>query len=174
MSWAKRVLIMPIGALPGRKPGRRALPWIVAAARSVSFSTSATGTVISRACLQPSIKATYSPTDPGPGGNLRFPSRESNRAVLAASGRGRLRGFLERVRLIRGFPAKGVFGAAEVPERGRLSIDRPAQLQRFDHALRSKIEVRPDDVHQPLFWDDSGAEAVDHHRNRLGHADRVC
>jgi len=58
---------------------------------------------------------------------LALPSRDSDGAVteMLATGRaGRLRGFLERVRLVGSFPAEGVFGPAEMAECGGLAVDR--------------------------------------------------
>src|ERR1041385_6246757 len=112
---------------------------MLAATRSVSFSTSATGTVTSRACLHPSINTISPILDASAPSRLRqlFPSRESNRAVqmdnLAMGCAGRLRGFLERVRLVGGFPAERIFGAAEMAEGRGLAINRAAELQRVDH-----------------------------------------
>src|SRR6185295_17841557 len=96
---------------------------------------------------------------------------------LGAGGGQRLRAFLRRFFQCAGFvgrfPTEAVFGTAEVAEGRSLSIDRAAQLQVVDHALGGQDEMRANQLDQALFFDGAGVEGVDHHRYRLGHADRV-
>src|SRR5215218_7900137 len=62
-----------------------------------------------------------------------------NRQLLAAVGAQR-RGFVGPL------PGEFRFGAAEVPERGGLLVDRTAQVERFDDAARRQLEMRAHQV----------------------------
>ena len=54
--------------------------------------------------------------------------------------------FAQRFRLIGRFPGEMSFGAAEMAERRGRAVDRPAQLQMIDDALRREREVRADEL----------------------------
>lgn len=58
-------------------------------------------------------------------------------------------------------------------ERGRLTINRAAQIQHVDDAGRTKIKLLSDDFRQCVVGNDAGALRIDQQRNRIGHADRV-
>src|SRR5204863_2913277 len=53
---------------------------------------------------------------------------------------------LERRRFVGPLPRELRLGAAEVAERGRLLIDRTAQVQLFHDPARRQLEVRADDL----------------------------
>src|SRR5580692_3998798 len=81
MSPANFDLTRPTGALPGRKPGSLTFFWSSDTTRPVSSTTSATGTVISRECLQPSTSATICPLIPQ--GPYAFPHGRGSPAMNA-------------------------------------------------------------------------------------------
>src|SRR6185437_11971739 len=64
-----------------------------------------------------------------------------SRLVLAGRRACERRLFLQRRRLVRSFPGKVFLRAAKVPVGCGLPVDRPAQVQALDNALRSQLEV---------------------------------
>src|SRR4051812_21665836 len=67
--------------------------------------------------------------------------------ILLPSGCRHRRIGLQGLGLISSFPAEGVFGAAKVAERRGFPVDRAAQAEMFDHALRREREVRANQIH---------------------------
>src|SRR5947209_13713326 len=67
------------------------------------------------------------------------------------------RGCFQRRRLVRPFPREFGFGAAEVAERRRLLVDRPAQIELFHDAARRQLEVIAHDAGDGVFRDAAGA-----------------
>src|SRR6185503_20151400 len=63
--------------------------------------------------------------------------------------------------------------AAEVPVRGRRTVDRLAQIERRDDAARREVEDLADGAHQLALRDRGRPEGVHHHAHRLRHADGV-
>src|SRR5580704_12586305 len=72
-----------------------------------------------------------------------------------------------------GFPTETWFGSAKMPECRRQTVNRPAQFQVIDHPLWSERKLFTNQLHQTLFLHYSGSKSMDHHRDRLGHADRI-
>src|SRR5579884_492108 len=70
-------------------------------------------------------------------------------------------------------PGQVQVAAAEVPESGHLAVDGPAQLQVADDAHRREVEVLVDEGDDLVARHPLGAEGLDQHRDRLGHADGV-
>ena len=64
-------------------------------------------------------------------------------------------------------------GAAEVPVRGGLAVDRPAQVQRGDDRGRAQVEVALDERLDLVVGDPAGPEGVDAEADRMGDADAV-
>src|ERR1051326_3943531 len=56
--------------------------------------------------------------------------------------------------------------AAEVPERRRLLVNRPAQVELLHDAARSELEVAAHDLGDLLFRNPAGTLRVHHHRDR--------
>src|SRR5260370_17154805 len=78
-----------------------------------------------------------------------------------------LRLFAQLGYLIGSFPSEIGIVAAKVPVHGSLAIDRPAQFQRFDDALRRELEVLAHQLFQFGFVDLAGVEASTHNANPL-------
>src|SRR5260370_36162749 len=85
-----------------------------------------------------------------------------------------LRLFAQLDYLIGSFPCEIGIVAAKVPVPGSLAIDRPAQFQRFDDALRLELEVLAPQLFEFGFVDLAGVEGVDQNATRISHADGVC
>ncbi len=79
----------------------------------------------------------------------------------------------QRLGAIHTFPRQIDVRSAEMAERGRLTINRAAQIQHVDDAGRTKIKLLSDDFRQCVVGNDAGALRIDQQRNRIGHADRV-
>ena len=79
----------------------------------------------------------------------------------------------KRVSLVGALPSELRLGAAEVAERRGLAVDRPAQVEGLDDALRRQLEVRADDLAQLVVGQLARAGGVDQDRHRLGDANRV-
>src|SRR5579864_9403842 len=75
--------------------------------------------------------------------------------------------------LIRGFPGEVLVSASEMAVRSRLAIDRTPQVQRIDNALRSQLEVRPDQVGNDRRIDLGGPERFHQNTHRFGDADGI-
>src|SRR3954462_12843771 len=63
--------------------------------------------------------------------------------------------------------------ATEVAIRRGRRVNRLAQIEGLDDATRGEIEHLGDGTHDIRLRNDGRAEAVHHHRHRLGDADRV-
>src|SRR5207244_4264316 len=81
--------------------------------------------------------------------------------------------FLEGFDLIGGFPAKGVFGPAEMAEGGCLAVDRAAQPPRVDDCLRCQLEILANQAGEVGIRDGAGAEGVYGHRYGFGNTDSI-
>src|SRR6201982_3681599 len=75
--------------------------------------------------------------------------------------------------LIRGFPREVLVSASEMAVRSRLAINRTPQVQRIDNALRSQLEVRPDQVGNDRRIDLGSPERFNQNTHRFGDADRI-
>src|SRR5262245_45645249 len=60
-----------------------------------------------------------------------------------------------------------------MPVAGRLPINRPAQIKRFDNASWCKLEVLTDEFGDLVLIDLTGSEGIDADRHRVRDADRV-
>src|SRR6266850_515023 len=78
---------------------------------------------------------------------------------------------LERRRFVGPLPRELRLGAAEMAERGRLLVDRPAQIQLVDDPARRELEVRADDPGDLFLRDPASAFRVHHDRDRIRDAD---
>ena len=58
-------------------------------------------------------------------------------------------------------------------ERRRFLVNRPAEIQRLDHAGWGKRKVLAHNLGQPRIVDFAGAKRIDHDRNRFRDADRI-
>src|SRR5688572_22293975 len=79
----------------------------------------------------------------------------------------------QRVRLVRPLPGEFLLVAAEVPVGGGLLVDRPAEVQVLDDALRAEGEDLADRGHDLVLGDLARAVGVGHDGDRVRHADRV-
>ena len=102
---------------------------------------------------------------PGSGGHAAH--REHRHRRLDAGGLG------ERLRLVGLLPGEIRQRSAEVAEGRRLLVDRPAQVERLDDALRRQREVLAHERHDLLLGDPARAVGLDVHGDRVRHADRV-
>ena len=57
--------------------------------------------------------------------------------------------------------------------RSCLPIDRTQQIELFDNRRRTHVELSLDDFGDAVGGDFTGAEGIDHHRNRVCHSDGV-
>src|SRR4051794_19751746 len=80
---------------------------------------------------------------------------------------------LERRRLVDALPVELFVAAAEMPERRRFLVDRPAQVEFFDDAARGEFEVLAHDLGDLLFGNAPRPLGMNHHGHRIGHADCV-
>src|SRR5262249_61879172 len=80
--------------------------------------------------------------------------------ILTAHRRGHLdsRRLGEGVRAVRFLPGELGQPPAEVAERGRGFVDRTAQIQGLDDALRRQLEVLPDETDDAVLGQLAGAE----------------
>ena len=82
-------------------------------------------------------------------------------------------GSAQCVSLVGPFPGELGFFAAEVAVSSRLRVDRAQQIQRFDDALWTQVEMLGDQCSDLFVGDLACAEGVHHQLYRLSHADRV-
>src|SRR5215207_9088157 len=79
----------------------------------------------------------------------------------------------ERVGLVCSLPGELRLVTPEMPEGRRLLVDRAPEVERFDDAARSQLEMRAHQLADVLVVDLSGPERLYEHRHRLGDADGV-
>src|SRR5882724_98256 len=97
------------------------------------------------------------------------------RRPLASHGdfRGCASGLAQCVCAVGCFPGKTSALAAKVAVRCGVLVNWTAQIQSFDNALGSELEIFADDLGNFLFGNGCAAEAVYHYGNRFSYADGV-
>src|SRR5271169_6708205 len=85
--------------------------------------------------------------------------------------RSRSRSLAQSIGPIRAFPGKTCARAAKVAIGRGLLVDRLAQIEGLNDGLGCKREILANEFCDLVFWDRSGAKSIDHHGNRLRHAD---
>src|ERR1700724_1784809 len=83
------------------------------------------------------------------------------------------RGLAQSGRAVRTLPGEARAAAPEVPIRRRRLINRPAQIQCLDNSLRRQRKILAHERGDALFRHALRAKRIDHHGNRLRHADSV-
>src|SRR5712691_11332504 len=112
-------------------------------------------------------------TTPGLSGQEMRRRPTSSFTLLAARGGCGSYGGFELVGVLGPFPRDVEVRATEVPVGGGLLEDRAAQVQRFDDAGRAQVERLGDRALDLLGRHLLGAERLDRHAHRAGHADRI-
>src|ERR1043166_4342799 len=79
----------------------------------------------------------------------------------------------QRFGFVGSLPGEALFVATEVPVSRGGFVNRPAQVEFFDDAAGSQLEIITHELRDRGFADASGAGGIDEHRNRVRHADGV-
>src|SRR5450631_1773380 len=79
----------------------------------------------------------------------------------------------QRLRFIGRLPGEVLIRTPEVAIRRGLAIDRTAQVEALDNALRCQLEVRTNQLLQRGRVHLSGAKGFNQHADRLSHTDRI-
>src|SRR6266446_4612118 len=87
--------------------------------------------------------------------------------------RAEARGLAESVRTVRAFPSESGAATAKVAISGGSFVNRTAQVERFNNALRRQHEKLADQRGDFFFGNGGRAEGFRHNGDRLGNADGV-
>src|SRR5712692_10867652 len=90
-----------------------------------------------------------------------------------AGARTQARGLAKRGSAVRALPSEARAAAPKVSIRRRGLINRPAQIQCLDYSLRRQRKILAHERDNALFRHALRAKRIDHHGNRLRHADSV-
>src|SRR4051812_30558197 len=108
-----------------------------------------------------------------PGMEIGALFQQRSRGLLCGCDASSRSGTLECGRLVGGFPAEVALFASEVAISRSLLVDRTAQIQRLDDALRSELEMLANELLNFRLRQFAGAEGLDQHADWVGHADCV-
>src|SRR5579871_675618 len=79
----------------------------------------------------------------------------------------------KRRRLVGSLPRELRLSPSEVPECGGFLIDWPAKIELLHDSARRQLEVIPHELRHLLFRNTPSTLGMDHHRNGVGHANRI-